>query len=644
MLFSRLRPLGEASFACKIILLIICLTTNLQAASDKTSSESEILLEKQADNFVITHQPNKARELYIKILRAHPERSDIYEKIKSTQKTIQQQTLNQFKKDRENALANVSMAWQQHNNVDNNFSTPTSPATEKCFLPITQKLESIIIPEIKFTDADIEDVITFLNRESREADPQKQGVNFICEIDASAPQQNFLRKITIDLKNTSLDQIVSMLHSLTSLDIKIERSAIVFKPSQDLESTFQIKTYSVSPEFWGDDNPLNSTKTTISNISFDAKNILIKKGIPLPQTASANYFSNSSQLVVRAPESALDLISRMIQLEEDFNISQVEIETKFIEFSETQLDELRFRWQLSADAHGLIPGLENVSPNFLPQPGKTGVGGETAGLRGATPDALTPTSGIGANSIDSLLLVGGTQASPTSSNIRFAGILNGRGATLMLNMLESVTGANLMSAPRLTLKQGHQGTVKIVREFIYPATYTKPQIPENGIITPANPQDFNYDKPKNVGVVLTVKAEQICPETQLIDLDIPEVKVTDFDGYINYGSDVTTFNQDSGQTERLVEGVALQPVFTVRRASTHVQLHDGESLMIGGLIRDDIQEVHDKVPVLGDVPLLGALFRSKAKQDIKRNLVIISTAHIISHSGQPLFNKIPQGL
>ena len=61
-------------------------------------------------------------------------------------------------------------------------------------------------------------------------------------------------------------------------------------------------------------------------------------------------------------------------------------------------------------------------------------------------------------------------------------------------------------------------------------------------------------------------------------------------------------------------------------------------MVLGGLVREDIQKVNDKVPILGDVPVFGRLFRSKIDQNIKRNLIIFVTARLIDPSGQPLLN------
>jgi len=77
-----------------------------------------------------------------------------------------------------------------------------------------------------------------------------------------------------------------------------------------------------------------------------------------------------------------------------------------------------------------------------------------------------------------------------------------------------------------------------------------------------------------------------------------------------------------------VEGTAI-PSFNTRRASTAVDLGDGQSFAIAGLLRDDVTESIDKYPLLGDIPVLGTLFRSTRFQKKETELVIIVTPRIV---------------
>jgi pilus assembly protein CpaC len=71
------------------------------------------------------------------------------------------------------------------------------------------------------------------------------------------------------------------------------------------------------------------------------------------------------------------------------------------------------------------------------------------------------------------------------------------------------------------------------------------------------------------------------------------------------------------------------PAITTRRAATTVELADGQSFAIGGLMRDNVRESVKKVPFLGEIPILGALFRSSSFQKNESELLIIVTPHLV---------------
>jgi general secretion pathway protein D len=76
------------------------------------------------------------------------------------------------------------------------------------------------------------------------------------------------------------------------------------------------------------------------------------------------------------------------------------------------------------------------------------------------------------------------------------------------------------------------------------------------------------------------------------------------------------------------------PVINRRSADTVVVTPDGQTVMIGGLIQDNKTESVSKIPLLGDIPLLGAAFRRKVKSDTKTELIIFMTPHIVKHPSQ----------
>ena len=94
--------------------------------------------------------------------------------------------------------------------------------------------------------------------------------------------------------------------------------------------------------------------------------------------------------------------------------------------------------------------------------------------------------------------------------------------------------------------------------------------------------------------------------------------------------EVSELNRDGvGITASGISGTAILPSFTTRRASTTVQLMDGQSFAIGGLIKNNTTTNIKAFPILGEIPILGALFRSTDFQKDKTELVFIITPHLV---------------
>jgi general secretion pathway protein D len=151
-----------------------------------------------------------------------------------------------------------------------------------------------------------------------------------------------------------------------------------------------------------------------------------------------------------------------------------------------------------------------------------------------------------------------------------------------------------------------------------------------------------------VGVQLEVEPT-VGPDGYTIELSLSP-QVTEFEGFVNYGTPIDTVapvfvGGSNGvtvgtQTVELTRNTIEQPVFSVRQVDTQVTLYDGQTVVLGGLLREDVQKVQDKTPIAGDLPLVGSLFRSSANQRIKRNLLIFVTAGLLDPAGQPLIKEV----
>jgi len=168
-----------------------------------------------------------------------------------------------------------------------------------------------------------------------------------------------------------------------------------------------------------------------------------------------------------------------------------------------------------------------------------------------------------------------------------------------------------------------------------------------GFILPSNPTGLEY---RDIGTTLELKGESTSIP-KAVDLDFTNLLVEDFEGFVDYGVQIATVSQGQGgdldpdpdvatvnpETQPIGSAPFLVPIFTKKSLQSRVRLIDGETVGMGGLISDTVQLVDDKIPMLGDIPMLGRLFRSEASQKIKSNLVIFCTLRIINPDGSLVF-------
>jgi len=351
----------------------------------------------------------------------------------------------------------------------------------------------------------------------------------------------------------------------------------------------------------------------------------------------------------------LDLIDTIIEANQQGTASpQIEIDSKFVEISQTNVKELSFEWTLG-QAH--VPGNQNVffggGTSSLPASAFPFVdtSGNIVGQNQLTSNNRSGNNAISANAIDALLF-GAPVAGPAPAVAAIAGVFTDPQFQVVIRALNQKKGTDLLSSPRVTTKSGQRAVVEVIEEFRYPTEFQPPQIPQTvgatsaGLIvggsssgsfpvTPTTPTAFET---RNTGVTLEVEPA-IGPDNFTIDLNLVP-QVVEFEGFINYGSPIQTTNTNPltgvSTTTVITPNVINQPIFSTRKVTTSVSVFDGSTVLLGGLIREDVQKVEDKVPLLGDVPILGRLFRSSVDQHIKTNLVMFVTARLMNPAGDPV--------
>lgn len=266
----------------------------------------------------------------------------------------------------------------------------------------------------------------------------------------------------------------------------------------------------------------------------------------------------------------------------------------------------------------------------------------TAGNRGGAGGSGFDTA-IKLNAVDALLL--GSPAGAAPGILSVAGVFTNPQFQVVLRALSQKKGIDLVSAPRVTSKSGQRALIEIIRDFRYPTEFEPPQVSAtNGSqYTPVVPNTPAGWETKHTGITLEVEPT-VGPDNYTIELVLAP-RVIEFDGFINYGNPINAtvqfvdplgiITRPSGTFEA-TPNIINQPVFSSREVTTQVSIYDGQTVVLGGLMREDVQKVQDKVPILGDIPLAGRLFRSNVDQHIKRNLVMFVTAGLMDPAGQPI--------
>jgi general secretion pathway protein D len=487
------------------------------------------------------------------------------------------------------------------------------------------------------------------------------------------------------LSNVPLAVALQYICDAAGLRYRVDDFAVTLVPAADTEENVTSRSFIVPPDFRSiisesgggvaaaDPDPFAAPTTRSSIVGLPPiKDALESAGVSFGAGTSAILTSNGVLNVTNTPLE-LDKVEQLVEMAASMKPKQVKITTKFVEISQQNSDELGFDWIVSpfGSATGNIFGSGGTTGSGVARTGAdftapaipgipVGPGNVsnilTAGLRSGD-------TGLNRNSLNAVLNNPNRSAQNTSVAPGIAsitGVFSDGAVQMIMRGLAQKKGTDLMTAPSVTARSGDTATIEIIREFIYPTDYDPPQIPQQtgggnfgggGVggggllpgqqqqpqsfpVTPANPTAFEMEP---TGVRLEIQPT-IGDNDFVIDLQLaPEI--VEFEGFINYGSPIQTTGLDAlGNPVPLIltENRIEMPVFSRRRVKTALTIYDGYTVAIGGLMREDVQNVEDKVPILGDIPIIGRLFQSKSENRIKSNLIVFVTAQIIDATGRPL--------
>ncbi|MFV8460961.1 type IV pilus secretin PilQ [Vibrio campbellii] len=379
--------------------------------------------------------------------------------------------------------------------------------------------------------------------------------------------------LTLRLDGVPWQQVLDIILQVKGLDKRVDGNVILVAPKAELDLREQQALEKSRLE-----EELGELKSEIIKINFakatDIADMIGGEGAVsmLSDRGSITIDERTNSLLIRELEENIAVIRGIIE-SLDIPVKQVQIEARIVTVTEGNLDELGVRW-----------GVSSTNGSFT-------VGGS---IEGNHPSAITPYDDGGSSVIDDYLNVNLAATSPNASSIAFQVAKLGSDTLLDLELsaLQQESKAEIISSPRLI------------------TTNKKPAYIEQGTEIP-------YLESSSSGAtsvafkkaVLSLKVTpQITPDNRLV-------------------LDLSVTQDRPGQVVKTGTGEAV--AIDTQRIGTQVLVNNGETVVLGGIFQHSVSSTVDKVPLLGDLPLLGALFRRSYENVGKSELLIFVTPKVV---------------
>jgi general secretion pathway protein D len=369
---------------------------------------------------------------------------------------------------------------------------------------------------------------------------------------------------------------------------------------------------------------------------------IIKEQVAQPPGSTVYLEPTSGTLVVRNTPGNLDQVDQLIEeLEKSQDKLQVEIQARFVQVSNQDMKTFSFGIALKDRFK-----IEDI-----------------AGDKAGRAVMLNPTDLTGAlrnystgqrNSRYADRLKQGIEMLGMRQNFNqvsdsvlgfFTSALTDPQFAVIWNAIENETNADILSAPSVTTVSGQSRvSMRQITEVLYPDEYTvyKPAIvfrtAAGGGLTfgadlalsgveSALPGYATVESTlkEDIGIELIV-SPTIGEDGRSVSMEVTVRVSREVDPHVV----VAYIGRESLDLEPILLTI---PTFRFQEVKTQVVVNDGETIVLGGMIKEALQKYNDKVPIWGDLPLVGRWFRSEGSYQDKRNLLIFVTANIITPSG-----------
>lgn len=564
---------------------------------------------------------------------------------------------------------------------------------------IYDKLKNIIIDRIDFDEIEIPVVLRHLRQRAKELDPDKEGVNIFLlpepvvteanqpkkkaaseDDEGEGEEESSGRKISVTADSISLGQAISYICRTANLRVKVERYAVIIAPPGVPLEQMETRIYPVEKDVV--DRHLTQAAEGTGG---DTSSTIINPQSLFPQVtfddgAQIVYDPGISRLFVTNTADNLQLIEEALK---ELNVvdPQVLIQTKFVEVHMNDLEELGFQYLFSRQNSNVaymnksnlveykqgdkLPDypisiyLPNSSGSSSTSPSANWYKYSSSFVNGQGDPSKLPSSfyymkaPIQEHSVsfrENSQVVRSLKDTPGGANIQdqvfnFAHYNKyGYKVQATINALDQADSSDMLACPRITTMNGFEAVIAMVTERYFPTDWSEAEVGTiasgNGSVPLFTPSIPDFDETERLGIELRVRPVVDTTDNYTISMTMtPSIRT--FLDWVDYSYQLSV---ESNGTPVYYENKQKMPIIEVRSVNTAVQCYDGETIVLGGIIKDTTSALDDKYPILGSLPLVGRLFQSKTKEAQKMNLLIFLTCRLINPDGSPIREREMRGL
>ena len=516
---------------------------------------------------------------------------------------------------------------------------------------LAQKLEKIIIKEFSFDDIPVSVVINHLRELTKQHDPAHIGVNFVylpknvVRLDAKSAEGGTStpgaggeggeapaaaapapaaapaaaeggeggaagnegaaaepppeKTVSFSLKDRSVMEVLRKFKEQYGIKFKVTDHYVIIAPENVSLGDMETRVFNVE------------IKDFTSNEAL--KNSLVENNISYGPGTSVVYDKNLG--CVYATNTLENLEKTEKFLEEEYNNAEpmIQVMLKVVELSQKDLNELAFNWQYSVNAN---TATTNADGDLKTQ---TIIGESNNNLlRYYRPkDAQTRYNGPVADS----------QLSYVWQNS------DGTRVVASMFALNQADSGDVLYSPRVTVRNNQLGTVVMRTLRYFPEDWETGDDEVSDTLTIRSSPQPSLEKETYLGVRIQFQPKIIDDRVVEVAVKLPPIK-TFVDWMVFDARQIKIDGTlDDGEYYKM-------PIFNERAITTAARVYDGDTVLVGGVATDLTKTCCDKIPILGDLPLVGRFFQSRYTEAEKGNLLIFLSCRIVNPDGSA---KYPEG-